>query len=75
MEYLRGLVLDGLNLDLVRRILPLAVPDGLLQPQHGVQGYGVPPSPLELVQVLRQVLAAGEEARGQPHQLPASLLG
>ena len=74
MEYLRGFVLDGLDLDLVGGILALAVSDGLLQPQDRVQGDGVSPGALELVQVLHQVLAAGKQPGGQPHQLPAPLL-
>ena len=75
MEYLGCLVLDGLHLDLVGRVLPLAVPHRLLQPQDGVHGYGVPARPLELVEVLHEVLGAGKEAGGQPHQLPAPFLG
>ena len=45
VEYLRGLVLDGLHLDLVRRVLPLAVPQRLLQPLDRVHRDRVPPRP------------------------------
>ena len=75
MKYLSGLVLDGLHLHLVGRILPLPVSQGFLQSLGRVQGDGMSPGPEELVQVLHQVLAAGEETRGEPHELPASLLG
>ena len=68
-------MLDGLHLHLVRRVLPLAVSQRLLQPLSRVQGDGVSPGPQELVQVLHQVLTAGEEAGGEPHELPTSLLG
>ena len=52
MEDLRGLVLDRLHLHLVRRVLPLAVPQRLLQPLRRVQRDRVPPRPQELIQVL-----------------------
>ena len=64
MEDLRGLVLDGLHLHLVRRVLPLAVPQRLLQPLRRVQRDRVPPRPQELIQVLKifqlkQILLSG----------------
>ena len=74
VEYLSCLVLDSLHLHLVRRVFPLAVSEGLLQSLGRVQSYGMSPGPQELVQILHQVLTAGEETRGQPHQLPAPLL-
>lgn len=54
VENLSGFVLDGLHLDLVRRILALTVPDRLLEALHGVQGYRVRPRAQELVQLLRK---------------------
>ena len=74
VEDLRGLVLDCLHLDLVGRVLPLAVPEGLLEPLDRVHGDGVTPGPLELAQLLHQGLGAGKQPGGQPHQLPAALL-
>ena len=56
MEDLRGLVLDGLHLHLVRRVLPLAVPQRLLQPLRRVQRDRVPPRPQELIKVLKNIL-------------------
>ena len=53
VENLRGLMLDGLHLHLVRRVLPLAVPQRLLQPLRRVQRDRVPPRPQELIQVLK----------------------
>ena len=73
MEYLCGFVLDGLDLDLVGRVLPLPVPNRLLQPQDGVHGYGMSPGALKLGQVLHEVLGAGEQPGGQPHELPSPL--
>ena len=46
VEYLCGLVLDGLDLDLVRRVLPLPVAQRLLQSLHRVHGYRVAPRPV-----------------------------
>ena len=46
VEYLCGLVLDGLDLDLVRRVLPLPVAQRLLQPLHRVHGDRVAPRPV-----------------------------
>ena len=74
MEDLRGLVLDGLYLDLVGRIFPLSVPQCLLKPLDGVHGDRVSPGPLELAQLLHECLGASEQSRRQPHQLPAALL-
>ena len=74
MEDLRGLVLDGLDLDLVGRVLPLAMPEGLLQPLDRVHRDRVSARALELVQLLHQGLRAREEAGGEPHELPAALL-
>merc|ERR1712038_1051275 len=59
----------------MRRVFPLAVSQGLLQPLSRVQSDGMSPGPEELVQILHQVLTAGEESRGEPHELPAPLLG
>ena len=56
MEDLRGLVLDGLHLHLVRWVLPLAVPQRLLQPLRRVQRDRVPPRPQELIKVLKNIL-------------------
>ena len=56
MEDLRGLVLDRLHLHLVRRVLPLAVPQRLLQPLRRVQRDRVPPRPQELIQVLKYLV-------------------
>ena len=67
-------MLDGLHLNLVRWVFPLAVSQGLLQSLSRVESDGMSPGPEELVQVLHQVLTAGEEPSGEPHQLPAPLL-
>ena len=74
VKYLSGLVLNGLHLHLVRGVLPLAVPQGFLEPLGRVQSDGMSPGPEELVQILHQVLTAGEQPGGEPHQLPAPLL-
>ena len=74
VEYLGCLVLDGLDLDLVWRILPLSVSHCFLQPQDAIERNRMTPSPLELIQVFHQVLRAGEETGGLPHQLPPSFL-
>ena len=66
-------MLDCLDLDLVRRILPLTVSERLLQPLGRVQGNGVASGPKELVKVLHKVLAAGKQPSGEPHKLPAAL--
>ena len=66
-------MLDSLDLDLVRRILPLTVSERLLQPLSRVQGNGVAPGPKKLVKVFHQVLATGKQPSGEPHELPASL--
>ena len=67
-------MLDCLHLNLVRRVFPLAVSQGLLQSLSRVESDGMSPGPEELVQVLHQVLTAGEDPGGEPHQLPAPLL-
>ena len=74
MEYLCSFMLDCLDLDLMRRIFPLTVSERLLQPLGRVQGNGMAPGSEELVEVLHQVLAAGKQPSGQPHELPAALL-
>ena len=74
MEDLRRLVLDGLHLDLVRRILPLTVTQRLLEPLDGVERDRVPARAQEQRQLLHEGLAADEEPAGEPHQLPAALL-
>ena len=52
----------------------MTVSQGFLKPLSRVQGYGMSPGPEELVEVLHQVLTAGEQPGGEPHQLPAPLL-
>ena len=52
MEDLGGLVLDGLHLDLVRRVLPLAGLQRLLESVQRVDRDGVPAGPQELCQLL-----------------------
>ena len=73
MEYLCSFVLDSLDLDLMRRVLPLTVSERFLQPLGGVQGNGMAPGPEELVEVLHQILAAGKQPSSEPHELPAAL--
>ena len=72
--YLGCLVLYSLHLHMVRWVPPLPPPGRPLQPLEAVHGYRVPPAVDELGQVLHQGLAAVEESRGNPHQLPAALL-
>jgi len=74
VEDLRGLVLDGLHLHLMRRVLPLSVTQRLLEPLDGVERDWVTPRTQEKRQLLHESLAADEQAAGQPHQLPAALL-
>ena len=54
MEYLRGLVLYSLHLDMVRRVFPLAHPGRPLDPLEAVQGDRVSPSVQEVGQFLKQ---------------------
>ena len=72
--YLRRFVLYRFHLDMVRWVAPLASPSRPLQPLQAVHGDGMPPTVDELCEVLQQGLAAVEEACGEPHQLPATLL-
>ena len=75
VEYLSCLVLDGLNLNMVRRKLPLSLSGCPLNPLETVQSDGMTsPGVKEVTELLHQTLAAVEQARGQPQQLPAPLL-
>ena len=54
VEYLRGLVLYRLHLDVMGRVLPLAHPGRPLDPLETVQGDWVAPSVEEVGQFLQQ---------------------
>ena len=54
MKYLRGLVLDRLHLDMVRRVFPLAHSGRPLDPLEAVQGDRVAPGVQEVGQFLKQ---------------------
>ena len=54
VKYLRGLVLDGLHLDVVGRILPLAHPGRPLDPLEAVQRDRVAPGVEEVGEFLKQ---------------------
>ena len=74
VEDLSGLVLNGLNLNLMRRIFPLTVTQRFLKPLNGIQRDGVTPGTQKQRQLLHERLAANEQSAGKPHQLPATLL-
>ena len=74
MEYLGSFVLYGLYLHLVWWVLHRSVPKGLLQPLDGIQCNWMSAGPLELGQVLHQLLTTGKQSSGQPHQIPALFL-
>ena len=54
VEYLRGLVLYRLNLDVMGRVLPLAHPGGPLDPLEAIQGDRVAPGVKEVGEFLKQ---------------------
>ena len=64
MENLRGLVLNGLDLDLMRRIFPLTVSQRLLKPLNGIQGDRVASRALERAQFLHQGLETEQNSLG-----------
>jgi hypothetical protein len=74
VEDLRGLVLNGLDLDLVRRVLALAVLDCLLEADGAVRGELIATRAQEHAHLFLEEGRGREAARRQPQQLPAALL-
>jgi hypothetical protein len=74
VEDLSRLVLNRLDFDLVRGVLPLSVPQRLLEPLQRILRDGVSAAPQKHGQFLLEALRTGEQPRGQPHQLPPPLL-
>ena len=74
VENLCSFMLNCFNFHLVRWILSLAMSQSFLESLSRIQSDGMTSCSQELVQVLHQVLTAGKQPRGQPHQLPSSLL-
>jgi hypothetical protein len=72
VEDLRRLVLNGLNLNLMWRILSLTMTQRFLKSLNRVERDGMTPRTQEKRQLFHQGLTANEESTREPHQFPAS---